>query len=145
MSALEGAVLGFDFGTTRIGVAVGQTITRTASPVTTLSAHHGQPDWSAVAALIKDWQPVALVVGLPSNMDGTPGQTTEAARRFAQQLEGRFALPVQLADERLSSRAAEELLADSHLSRKRRHDKRAVDAFAAQVILEAWLNDRGSL
>lgn len=145
MNALTGAVLGFDYGTTRIGVAVGQTITRTASPVTTLSAHQGQPDWNEVATLIKEWQPVALVVGLPVNMDGTPGPTTEAAQRFARQLEGRFVLPVQLADERLSSRAAEELLADSHLPKKRRHDKRAVDAFAAQVILEAWLNDRGSL
>lgn len=145
MNTVTGAVLGFDYGATRIGVAVGQTITRTASPVATLPASHGRPDWNEIAALIAEWQAVALIVGLPINMDGTPGTTTTAAQRFARQLEGRFALPVHLVDERLSSRTAEERLAVSHLPKKRRHDKRAVDAFAAQIILESWLNDRGNL
>lgn len=145
MNLGTGAVLGFDYGRTRIGVAVGQTVTRTASPVTTLPAVNGQPDWDQVTALISEWQPAALVVGLPINMDGTPGETTEAAQRFARQLEGRYRLPVHLVDERLSSRAAEERLADSHLPKKRRHDKRSVDAFAAQIILETWLNEPSSL
>lgn len=144
MNILTGTVLGFDYGNTRIGVAVGQTVTRTASPLPTLSAQHGQPDWSQIGALIAEWQAVALVVGLPANMDGTPSEMTKAACRFARQLEGRFALPVHLIDERLSSHAAEERLADSHLSKKRRRDKRSVDAVAAQIILETWLNDRGS-
>jgi len=145
MNATPGAVLGFDYGRTRIGVAVGQTVTRTASPIATLPATNGQPDWDQVAALIAEWQPSALVVGLPVNMDGTPGTTTEAAQRFARQLEGRYRLPVHWIDERLSSRAAEERLADSPLSKKRRRDKRAVDAIAAQIILETWLNERGHL
>lgn len=145
VNKLAGTVLGFDYGNTRIGVAVGQTITRTASPLPTLPAQHGQPDWNRIAALVAQWQVVALVVGLPANMDGTASEMTAAARRFARQLEGRFALPVHLIDERLSSRAAEERLADSNLSKKRRHDKGSVDAFAAQIILETWLNDRTSL
>lgn len=144
MTPVSGTVLGFDYGTTRIGVAVGQTITLTAAPIATLSVYNGQPDWNEVAALLNEWQAVALVVGLPFNMDGTPSDMTEAAKRFARQLEGRFSLPVYLSDERLSSRAAQERLAGSNLPRKRRHDKRAVDAFAAQIILETWLSEPGN-
>lgn len=101
-------VLAFDFGLRYIGVASGQSITATASPVTTLSAQDGAPTWTEVKALVGEWRPTRLLVGLPLNMDDTESDMSERARRFAAQLEKRFALPVTLVDERLSSREAAE-------------------------------------
>lgn len=129
-------LLGFDFGSRRIGVAVGQRVTGTASALTTLAARDGQPDWAQVAKLLDTWQPDALVVGLPLQLDGSRGDVTEAAERFARRLEGRYHLPVYLYDERLSSHAAE------HWSGE--HAKRDdLDAAAAQIILQDWLDNQG--
>ena len=131
-----GTWLGFDFGTRRIGVAVGQTLTGTASPLVTLTAVRQRPDWGRIAGLIGTWRPEGLVVGLPLNMDGTEADVAPRARRFARQLEGRFRLPVRLVDERLTSVEAERVLA---AGRRRDGD---VDAQAAKLILETWLSER---
>lgn len=128
-------LLGFDHGEKRIGVAVGQQITGTASALTTLSARHGQPDWAEVQALIDQWQPDAFVVGQPLQLDGSKSFSTEAAERFARRLEGRYHLPVHLVDERLTSFEAEALLQQ----RGGKADKAATDSVAAQIILQHWL------
>jgi len=132
-----GAVLGFDYGVRKIGVAVGQTVTRTATPLQTLRTRDQRPDWDAITRLIAEWQPEALVVGLPYEMDDTEAPVAVRARRFARQLEGRYRLPVHLADERLTTREA-----ISQLGRDARRDALRVDAVAARLILETWLSDR---
>jgi putative Holliday junction resolvase len=133
-------LLGFDFGTKKIGVAVGQTITGTASPLTTLRHRDHKPDWAAIEALIREWRPEAAVLGLPHNMDDTEEETLAApVRRFARQLEGRFAMEVHLVDERLTTIAAQRALDARGRRRQRRGDADAVDAYAAKLILETWL------
>lgn len=129
-----GTLLGFDFGPRKIGVAVGQTITGSASPLTTLRAIRNKPDWEGIGKLLASWQPEALVVGLPFNMDDSEAECAEPAKRFARQLEGRFGLPVHLVDERLTSREARSRLGKKASSRE------VVDAMAAKLILETWLS-----
>ncbi len=132
-------LLGFDYGTRRIGVAVGQHVTGSATALETLTTRNGKPDWPRIEALIRDWQPDALVVGIPYHMDGSEQPMTEASRRFARQLHGRYGLPVYEADERLTSYEAERLLA----AEGSRDDDR-VDALAARLILEDWLRNEAS-
>lgn len=135
--------LGFDFGERRIGIATGQAITGSASPVATINAHKGEPDWHAIDTAIGEWQPDALVVGVPVLMDGTEQPLTQKARAFARKLAQRYTLPVHEADERLSSRAAEGLLADARAHGGRRRTRKGdVDRIAACLILERWLADR---
>ncbi|MGD2019668.1 MAG: Holliday junction resolvase RuvX [Thiohalocapsa sp.] len=148
-----GTLLGFDFGTRKVGVAVGQTVTRTASPLTTLRHRGSKPDWAAIEALIREWRPDAAVLGLPFNMDDTEEETLAVpVRRFARQLTGRFALPVHLVDERLTTIAAERALSsegrfpgsDAGRGKRRQHGSRdadALDAYAAKLILETWLTE----
>lgn len=130
-------LLGFDFGTYSIGVAVGQRITGTASPLAALRAKEGQPDWDEVSKLIATWQPQLLVVGLPLNMDGSEQPLTDMARKFANRLHGRFGLPVHLQDERLTTVAAKETLFARGGYKNLQKDK--VDSAAAQLILEDYL------
>jgi len=130
-------LLAFDFGLARIGVAVGQSITQTATPLSTLSAKQGKPDWQQVEKLIKQWQPQQLIVGEPLNMDATDQAITLAARKFANRLTGRFGLPCQLVDERLSSAAAREEIFESGGYKKLK--KTEIDSVAAALILESWL------
>ena len=127
-------ILAFDHGRRNIGVAVGQSLTRTATPLATLRARDAVPEWAALARLVEGWQPQAMVVGLPLNMDGTEQDTTRLARRFRDELERRFGVPVHLVDERLSTREARERLARS--GRAGADD----DPVAAQVILEDWFS-----
>lgn len=135
--------LGFDFGLRRIGVAVGQALTGTASPLLTLDAVNGQPDWSRVLALVEEWHPAALVVGIPLHMDGTEQPMTAAARRFARRLREHTRLPVHEADERLSSRLAEEQIrAGRRAGRRGRTRAGEVDRMAAGMILENWMRTR---
>ncbi|MCC5810090.1 MAG: Holliday junction resolvase RuvX [Ectothiorhodospiraceae bacterium] len=135
-------VLAFDFGLRRIGVAVGETVTGSARPLTTLQCRQpGQVDWDAVAALIEEWKPAALVVGRPSRTDGTVSEMTAAAERFARRVQGRYGLPVHLMEELLSSREAEQRLA--RRPARTRDRKAAIDMMAATVILETWLQDNG--
>ncbi|MBK8162029.1 MAG: Holliday junction resolvase RuvX [Gammaproteobacteria bacterium] len=135
-------LLGFDYGTKHIGVAVGQELTATSAPLATLPCRNETPDWDAITRLIEDWRPAALVVGIPLNMDGTEQPMTEAARRFARRLEGRYRLPVYLADERLSSVEAGRLLhepaPDSGTRRTRR--RRELDEVAAHLILQTYFS-----
>lgn len=135
---VQGTLMGFDYGPTHIGVAIGQTVTHTATALTSLNAKAAKPDWEGITRLIENWQPAALVVGEPLNMDGTEQPMTSRARRFSRQLHGRFALPVFLADERLSSREARSRL-------PRGADPRDDHAVAAQIILETWLGNEGHL
>lgn len=125
-------LLAFDFGLKYIGVAVGQTQTSTASPLTTLSAKSGKPDWSQLELLLSQWKPDLLLVGLPLNMDDTESEMSELARKFSRRLNGRFNLPVELVDERLSSFEANKH--DVHPDKKH--------AIAAGIIAETWLNKR---
>lgn len=132
--------LAFDYGERRIGIAVGDTLTRSARPLSAL-ANAQAPDWAAIERLIRDWLPSALVVGLPLDEDGSEQAITAPARRFARALEGRSGLTVHLADERYSSRAADDALREARssgrMNRKVRKGDR--DGQAARIILEQWL------
>ncbi len=125
-------LLGFDYGEQRIGVAVGQTITRTATPLKTLTARAGQPNWSEIESLLKTWQPNRVVIGLPETTDGGPHSLAEAVRRFGRRLHGRFGLVVEYIDERLSSHEA---------AARCRGTSQGLDAMAACLILETWLDE----
>jgi putative Holliday junction resolvase len=133
--------LGFDFGEQRIGVASGQTYSGTAQPLTTLHAINQRPDWDGIAALIAEWQPDALIVGLPVHINGTQIPLTARVQRFMRQLEGRFNLPVHAQDERLSSREAGNLIRDGRASGRRGKTRKGdVDKIAASLILQRWLD-----
>ncbi|MDI1352177.1 MAG: Holliday junction resolvase RuvX [bacterium] len=134
---LSGVYLGFDFGYKRIGVAVGQRLTCSASPLSTLDAKQGIPNWNLVLKVINQWNPEALIVGLPTCIDNSELYTTAAARRFAKQLQKQFGLPVHLVDERLSTVEARGQLFEQGGYRKLK--KTEVDGIAACVILEQWL------
>lgn len=134
--ARPATILAFDYGRKRIGVAVGQTVTATATPLTSVPARQFLPRWELISELVRRWEPDVLVVGLPLNMDGTEQTSTQDVRRFKRELEERFALPVFTADERLSTREARERLAASGA---RGTDD---DQVAAQVILETWFSER---
>jgi len=127
------ALLGFDYGHRRIGVAVGQALTRSATPLTTIACRNHKPDWAAISRLIEEWKPDALVVGIPYHMDGSEQPATEAARRFCRQLRARYRLAVHSAEERLSSYVVESQLSSAP------DTKTDIDALAAQVILQDWL------
>ena len=133
-------VLAFDFGHRRIGVACGDTVTRTAAPLDAVPVGAGEPDWEMISALVRNWQPALLIVGLPYNVDGSDSAMTRAARAFAAELTRRLELRAELVDERYSSREAEERLKSARASgrRRRRVGKADVDAAAACVILERW-------
>jgi putative Holliday junction resolvase len=133
-------LLGFDFGTKRIGVAVGQDITRTVTPLTTLHCSNDAPDWEAISKLIQEWRPDILVVGLPLHLDGTTQVLTDRAQRFGNQLKGRYNLPVEMVDERLTSHEAETELA----TRKGKIAKADIDALAAALILQSWLDQHSN-
>lgn len=126
-------LLAFDFGEKRIGVAVGQELTQTATALTTLKSLSGPP-WDKITELMQQWSPQALVVGLPLNDDGSEHAVSRAAKRFGNQLQGRYNLPVFWVDERLTSYEAQHILG----GRKARVKKQDVDKLAAQLILQTW-------
>lgn len=132
-------VLGFDFGTKRIGVASAQAVTGTASPLPPVPARDGIPDWARLDALVAEWTPDALVVGLPLNMDDTESELSHLARKFARRMVARYRLPVFMCDERLSSHSARGLLME--VQQRRRGKLPALDSTAAVLIAEAWLAD----
>ena len=145
MPDLKGPLLGFDYGLKRIGVAVGQPLTGTASPRPALGARDGAPDWTAITRLVEEWRPAAFVVGVPYNMDGSRQEMTGRAERFSRQLHGRFHLPVHCVDERLSSHEAEDRLRTARQEGRRgRIAKPEIDSAAACVLLETWLNSQGN-
>jgi putative Holliday junction resolvase len=132
-------VLAFDFGTRRIGVAVGNTILRAARPLATIVAERDADRFAAIAALLAQWQPQLLVVGIPVHADGAAHAMTVRARKFARQLAGRFGLPVELADERHTTELAQSALDAAGAGRGGRDTR---DAVAAQLILQGWFDER---
>lgn len=136
-----GTVLAFDYGSKRLGVAVGECALRMAHPLTTIEGEAAAPRFAAIATLVAEWKPALLVVGLPVHMDGTPHDMTSRAARFARQLEGRFNLRVVQVDERLSSRVATGLLHEAGLDTRRQRPVR--DQVAAQRILQSWFDSDG--
>jgi putative Holliday junction resolvase len=134
------SVLGFDYGKKRIGIATGQTITHSATPRKTIKQVDGNPDWSAIENEIQQWQPQALIVGMPYYTDGSDNRMTAAARQFAYELKKRFKLPVIEIDEALSSQQAEEILKrDIKITKQ---NKQEIDKMAAAIIVQRWLDQQ---
>ena len=125
MSAL---VMAFDYGMKKIGIAVGQHVTKTATPIAIIRASNGVPDWTRVEQLVGEWQPELFIVGLPLNMDGSESEMARRAARFARKLNGRFGIRVDTMDERLTTFEA----------RQRSKQDGEVDDPAAAEILESW-------
>lgn len=135
----SGTLLAFDYGKRRIGVAVGQTLTGTANALAVVKVSD-HPDWQAIAALIKQWQPAALIVGLPLADDGSDTPMSLEAREFGRYLQRTCNAEVFYEDERLTSAAADERFSSARSKGSmRRKDAALKDAMAAQIILENWL------
>lgn len=137
---LSNILLGFDFGMKRIGVAVGQTVTKTARPLETLKAKQGLPQWDRINKLVQKWQPDAFIVGIPLNMDGTEQPITSNARHFANLLGSRYQIPVHEMDERLSTKDARERIFNEGGFKALQDGE--VDSVAAQLILQNWLQQK---
>lgn len=137
-SGISGTVMGFDFGEKRIGIAIGDTILKLAHPLHTVEAEDNAGKFAGIAALIKEWQPALLVVGLPMSLSGEAHAMTALAQKFAQRLEGRFQLPVMMVDERLSSAEASQSLAQAGV--RGRAQKQHLDQVAAQTILQSYFD-----
>ncbi len=139
----SGTLLAFDFGAQRIGVAVGDALLRTAHPLAGIVAADDPARLAAVAKLLAEWRPSALIVGVPRAADGAPHEMTRRAERFARRLEARFRLPVERVDERYSSVAAESRLREAAGARRAARASRArlLDSYAAQLILEQYLQE----
>ena len=127
---MEGSILGFDFGEKRIGVAIGNTMIRQASPLTIVDSQTNDSRWKGIERLVKEWSPVAFVVGIPSHPDGTPHEMTARCERFARQLDGRYHLPVFRVDERYSSVVVES-----------ESEAEFIDDEAASVILQQYFEE----
>lgn len=137
-------ILAFDFGLKRIGLASGDTLTRSATPLATVAHHADGPDWQAIDRELRALGPDLLVVGAPYNDDGSPGSMAVSADAFAQALRDRYALTVERSDERYSSTAAQSLLREQRASgqRRRRVHKGDIDSAAAAVMLASWLEQQ---
>lgn len=131
-------LLGFDFGLKRIGVAVGQTLTKSANPIAVLKAINGEPVWDDIKTLIQTWKADALVVGIPYNMDGSEQPLTKRAKNFIKKLRTHFSLPIYTIDERLSTVEAKQQLFDRG-ELKNTVTTQQLDSYAAKLILEQWL------
>lgn len=136
-SAKVQRLLAFDFGTQRIGIAVGQRLTATAEPLAPIKARDGVPDWDQLQRIVDEWQPDGFVVGLPLNMDGSPSDMSNRAKKFAGRLEGRYHRPSYTHDERLSSYEAKGMVIAQGGNRD--FGANSVDGLAAQLILESWM------
>ena len=136
-------VLGFDFGKKRIGIAVGQTLTASARPLATVRVHNDVPDWDAIGRLVQSWRPAQLIVGLPTQLDDSEHPLAAEVRRFVDALRQRYALPVHLVDERLSSHEAAQIAtaAGIHTAPHSQSAKETLDRIAAQVILDTWFSE----
>ena len=138
---IEGTILGFDFGYKKIGVAVGETLTVTASPLQTIRSINQSPNWQIISKLIKEWRPSGLVVGVSRQADGSDNPVTPRIIKFCNQLEGRYQLPVYKQDETLSTFEAKQMLFDD-VSVNATKLWEVQDQLAAQLILQSWLNDQ---
>jgi putative Holliday junction resolvase len=126
-------VIGFDFGSRWIGVAVGQTLTRQATPLPAIKNN----DWKGIARLLEEWQPQQLVVGLPLSMSGADQEMTARTRRFGRQLQGRFGIETSMVDERLTTREAYQIA----IEQEQHRSKTELDSLAAALITESWLEN----
>ncbi|MBU0753142.1 MAG: Holliday junction resolvase RuvX [Gammaproteobacteria bacterium] len=133
----DGTILAFDFGTQRIGIAVGESMLGRAKALATIDSPANDARFAAIGKLIAEWQPARLVVGLPLALDGSEHEMTARSRRFAHQLEGRYRLPVELVDERLTSVEAERSVKPPR-NRGDKSAKARIDAEAARLILQDW-------
>jgi putative Holliday junction resolvase len=139
ITPLAGTFMAFDFGTKRIGIAIGNSVSATANPLTTIDDEKNDIRFAAIGVLIREWRPAALVVGLPCNDDGTPHEMTALCRRFANRLKGRFDLPTLLVDERYTSAAAAAALDEQGIHGRKQ--KSLIDQYAAQQILQAYFDE----
>lgn len=130
----EAIVIALDYGLARIGVAVGNMLTKTARPLRIISWKTNEQKWKELSSLLTEWQPAVIVVGVPSHKDGAPNTMTPVCRRFARQLEGRYGIPVVLEDERYSSVEAESICEE---------EDDYIDDEAAAIILQQWLDHAG--
>lgn len=137
-----GTYIGFDFGEKRIGLAIGQTETLQASPLTTVRNINGRPQWSDIDDIVAEWLPVGLVVGMPLKEDGTAQQQSILSTAFARKLRTRYSLPVFRCDERYSSIEASDILAENRRlgHRRRKLQRTDTDKTAAAIILDDWLS-----
>ncbi len=133
-------LLCFDFGEKSIGVAVGQSITQTASPLTALKANDGIPNWDLIGDLYAEWLPTKIIVGMPLNMDGTEQPISARAKKFANRLHGRFRKPVELWDERLSTVDAKAELFE--LGGFKKLEKGKIDSVSACLIMQSWFENQ---
>tara|TARA_B100001093_G_scaffold174973_1_gene167709 strand:- start:2008 stop:2391 length:384 start_codon:yes stop_codon:yes gene_type:complete len=127
---MNSIIMGFDFGIKRIGIAVGQKVTKTATGLAVVKALDGIPKWDYLDTIVLDWQPERFIVGLPINMDGSKSEMSKRAQKFSRRISGRYNINSEMFDERLTSFEARE------------HDgKTHIDAIAAKIILESWLRE----
>jgi putative Holliday junction resolvase len=134
----SGTLLAFDFGTRRIGVAIGNRVVRVAHPLTTIDAEANARRFAAIAALVDEWRPERLLVGRPVHLDGAAHEMTARSDRFARQLEGRFGIPVTQVDERYTTQAAHAVLGEAGVTGSARRQTR--DAVAAQLMLQSYFD-----
>ena len=139
MPATPETILAFDFGLRRIGAAVGQQVTASANPLAVIQNSESGPDWTAIDALVREWQPARIIVGMPVHAVGSPSEISSYVNEFISEL-GRFERPVETEDERYSSLEAGELLKSERASGLRgRIKKEMIDSAAATLIAERWL------
>ena len=140
--------MAFDFGLSRIGMAVGQETTQTSSPLPTIKAQDGIPNWDELEKLVTQWQPDLFIVGLPLNMDGSMSQMSHCARKFGNRLRAKFRRHCEEIDERLTTREAKSIWRDSPggINQKKAWDAQndAVDSIAAQLLMETWFQSQSS-
>lgn len=132
-------LMGFDFGLRRIGVAVGQQITGTASPLMPVKAQEGIPDWQVIGGLMTEWKPVLVLVGEPINMDGSDSAMAARARKFARRVQGRFGARIIMVDERLSSHDVKQRVRQQYGAVD--FADHAVDSAVAALLIEQWLHE----
>lgn len=138
---VSGTLIGFDFGERRIGVAVGETSTRIANPLGAIEESANEPRFRAIGRIVDEWRPAGFVVGRPRHADDSEHVIAKLAEKFARRLQARYHLPVEFIDETLTSAVAESQLRETRTRRGRKSD---VDALAAALILQSFLDSLGS-
>ena len=134
----EGNVIGFDFGQKRIGVAVGNNISKTAQALITIESSSNNQKFEAIQKIMEEWQPISIVVGVPFNIDGSEHKVTNLSKKFAKQLEQKYSLPTHLIDERYTSIEASHAIKDKKIDLKKK--KLLIDQIAAKIILQSYLD-----
>lgn len=135
---IEGNIIGFDFGQKRIGVAIGNNISKSAQALITIDSASSNQKFEAIQKIMDEWQPVSIVVGVPFNVDGSEHKVTNLCKKFAKQLEQKYALPIHLIDERYTSIEAGYEIQDKKIDPKKK--KLLIDQIAAKIILQSYLD-----